>query len=358
MQHKQLILKVLSATLIPLSLSACSTLGYYSQSIRGQLDVMTKRIPISDLLHKEETPPEKKKVLQKIQQLRSFASESLLLPNNRSYKSYVELGREFVVWNVFAAPEFSVKPVTSCFLIVGCLQYRGFFNRDDAIDHAVELQSKGDDVYVAGVSAYSTLGWFDDPVLSSMLAYGESRLAEVIFHELAHQLVYVRNDTAFNEAFATAVGEIGVRRWLKSNGRETDLAKYERRKRWEHAFIGLILTVKSKLEKLYGTALPEKEMRSRKAAIFNQMRADYQHLKSTWEDPPDYDKWMSRDLNNAKIASVVTYHELTEAFNDLLDRSDGDLKLFYQRVRHLGSLPKKQRHRCLDNMDTLPNCFP
>ncbi len=353
--------KLIFFVLFPLFLNACSTLGYYSQSVHGQLSIMSKRVPIKELIEHENVSDQKKITFENILQIRHFASEHLLLPDNQSYSTYVDLEREYVVWNVFAAPEFSLTPISSCFLFVGCLQYKGFFARQNAIDFAGELRETGNDVYVGGVSAYSTLGWFDDPILSSMLAYGEVRLANVIFHELAHQLIYIKDDSAFNESFATAVGDIGVQRWLEKDQREVDLAGIERNNQWEVKFIKLVLKTKEQLETLYNSDQNIEQMRADKDLIFNELRSDYFTLKSSWDNPPDYDKWMEHDLNNAKIASVVTYHDLAKSFSTLLSLSDNDLPLFYQRVRFLGSLSKEDRHECLQSLSdqkiNKTNCY-
>ena len=361
MQHKPLTNSIFLLFLLLPFMTACSTLSYYSQSVRGQMAVMSKRVPISELIEQESISDQKKTVLKNILQMRKFASQQLLLPDNESYNTYVDLEREYVVWNVFAAPEFSLTPVSTCFLIVGCLQYKGFFAKQDAIDFAQDLRETKHDVFVGGVAAYSTLGWFDDPIFSSMLTYGEFRLAEVIFHELAHQLIYIKDDSAFNEAFATAVGEVGVRQWLLENQRDSDLKKYEKNKQWDVAFIELVLETREQLETLYESDLTPEQMRPQKVKIFDKLRSDYYLLKNSWDDPPDYDKWMENDLNNAKIASVVTYHDLAGSFLKLLYLSESDLSLFYQRVRYLGSLPKEERHDCLQkinaSLDTQPHCY-
>ncbi|MFK8067461.1 MAG: aminopeptidase [Gammaproteobacteria bacterium] len=347
--------------------SGCSTIGYYSQSIQGQLSVMSKRVSIDELIEDPATSDQKKAVLRNILQIREFASDYLHLPDNESYSTYVDLDEDYVVWNVFATPEFSLTPVSSCFLIVGCLQYKGFFAKQDAIDFADELRESGNDVFVGGVTAYSTLGWFDDPILSSMLTYGEFRLAEVIFHELAHQLIYIKNDSAFNEAFATAIGEIGVRRWLQENNRDADLEKFNRDKQWDYEFIQIVLSSKEKLDLLFGSdqakshdqksqQTPE-QLRIKKQTIYDELRTDYSELKSAWENPPNYDNWMQNDLNNAKVASIVTYHDLTESFGNLLALSNNNLHLFYQRVRHLGSLSELDRHSCLEDMSIQTHCY-
>lgn len=318
---------------------------------------MSKRVPIHDLVTDPQQSQQQKELFKEILRLRQFSTESLLLPENGSYSRFVELEHDYVVWNVFATPKFSLQPISSCFLVVGCLQYKGFFAEQDALDFAAELRKDDNDVYVGGVSAYSTLGWFDDPILSSMLKYGELRLAEVIFHELAHQLIYIKNDSAFNEAFATAVGNVGVQRWLEKNDRDIELVQFEKSNRWEQSFLQLVLASKQELEALYARDIAPKEMLRIKHDIYTALKNNYLELKQGWDNPPNYDKWMSHDLNNAKIASVVTYHDLAGAFMELLKLSENDLELFYKRVRFLGDLPKEQRHTCLENLSIRPHCY-
>lgn len=352
----KLTIRVALTGIFCLLLTTCSSFGYYSQSIRGQLDLMSKQTSITSLIEEESTSDQLRQRLVSIVQLRNYASEHLLLPENNSYKDYVALDRKYVVWNVFATAEFSLQPVTSCFVFVGCLQYKGFFGLLDAMVFAHKLRTANHDVFVGGVAAYSTLGWFDDPVLSSMLSYGEFRLAEVIFHELAHQLIYIKDDTAFNEAFATTIGQEGVRRWLSDSDRKANLDKYQRDRQWDQAFLRMFLDSRETLETLYTSDLDEYHMRVRKQEVFADLRKNYQTLKSRWKDSPNYDNWMREDLNNAKIASVVTYFDLVESFMGLLVVVDNDLATFYDHVRYLGSLNKEQRHRCLENLSSSPTC--
>lgn len=357
MCHNATIKRLLFIGLILLNLPACSTLDYYSQSISGQMDVMSKRVSISTLMQTADISDQQSRIFKSILEIRQFASDRLLLPDNESYKTYVDLERDFVVWNVFSTPEFSLTPVSSCFLFAGCLEYKGFFAKQDALDYAQELRGKDNDVFVGGVTAYSTLGWFNDPVLSSMLNYGEFRLAEVMFHELAHQLIYIKDDSAFNEAFATAVANTGVERWLKASQRQADLQQLAVDKRWENEFVSLILKTRKQLESLYASSMSEQTMRTRKAMIFDLLQRDYQTLKSTRADLADYDNWMAHDLNNAKIASIVTYHDLAASFTRLLASCNDDLAVFYEHVRQLGKLPKTLRHQCLTNQVISPECY-
>jgi len=175
--------------------SGCASLEYYAQAVGGHLEVIRLAVPIEERLRETDTPEPLRAKLAKVLAIREFASRELALPDNESYRRYADIGRPFVVWNVFAAPEFSVKPVESCFLFAGCVSYRGFYSEEAAQRHAAALAGKGYDVYVGGVAAYSTLGWFSDPVLSSFIHYPESEVARIVFHELAHQVVYVKGDT-------------------------------------------------------------------------------------------------------------------------------------------------------------------
>jgi predicted aminopeptidase len=261
----------------------------------------------------------------------------------------VELNRPYVVWNVFAAPEFSLKPKTWCFPIVGCVAYRGYFSEQDARRFGDALKQEGYDVFIGGAIAYSTLGWFDDPVLSTFLYLNAPETAALIFHELAHAILYIQDDTAFNEGFATAVEQEGLRRWQSSandlKGYENWLLKGQRRQR----FISLVSKYRAKLEDLYQGNLPLTEKRNQKAAVFNQMRSEFLDLKSDHNALAAYDAWFSHPLNNAQLISVSTYHDWVPAFRKILSESGGDLEEFYQRCRQLAKKDAAERHRILEN---------
>src|SRR3954465_2418144 len=223
---RQLPVKRLVLAISLLLLGGCETLSYYKQAIGGQLEILHAARPIDTWLADPGTPAALRERLQLAQRIRGFASTQLALPDNASYASYAELGRAYVVWNVFAAPRLSVEPKKECFPFTGCVSYRGFFSEEDARRHVEGLQAEGYDVYVGGVVAYSTLGWFNDPLLSTFIRYPEAQLARLVFHELAHQVVYAHDDTAFNESFAVAVEEEGVKRWLQAEGRVAELEDF------------------------------------------------------------------------------------------------------------------------------------
>ncbi|MGB1801380.1 MAG: aminopeptidase, partial [Gammaproteobacteria bacterium] len=232
--------RLLIIFIITLPLIGCSTISYYSQSIHGQFEVIQKSKPISELLKNESLPDGYQKKLNTVLELREFSVKELGLPNNDSYTSFADLERDYVIWNIFANPEFSLQPLSWCYFIVGCLSYRGYFSKEDAEQYEIQLKQQGYDTYLGGVAAYSTLGWFDDPVLNSMLRWNENYLATVMFHELAHQQVYIKNDTELNESYADAVAHIGVTRWLKKKTDNKYLLKYEQAQQQEKVFIDLI----------------------------------------------------------------------------------------------------------------------
>ena len=251
--------------------------------------------------------------------------------------------RPFVVWNVFAADELSVAPKEWCFPFAGCVGYRGYFSQVRAEQFGEELQREGLDVFVTGIPAYSTLGWFDDPVLNTVMRYPDAQLAQLIFHELAHQVVYVPGDTVFNESFAVAVEMEGVDRWLTRDGdagKRADFELYEQRK---GAFIDLVMKYRGNLGTLYASAAPDTEKRRKKAETFAAMKADYLTLKSSWGGHAGYDRFFARELNNAHLVPVATYSELVPGFRRVLAENGGDFKRFYAAVKAIAKLPKEQR---------------
>lgn len=319
----------------------CATVGYYGQSLNGHLSLMAKREPIDALVKADDTSQSLKTKLVQVQEVREFASEQLGLPDNASYTSYVKLDRPYVVWNVVATPEFSLEPRQWCFLVVGCVSYRGYYNKQSAIAYAQTLRARGGDVMVAGATAYSTLGWFADPVLSTMLEQPDHYVVAVIIHELAHQKVYIKHDSAFNEAFAMTVEQEGVQRWYLYNDASPALQRYEASLDREQAFIELVLRARERLDELYSKDLDEASMRAQKEKLFAALRDDYARDRARIGD--DYQGWFAQDLNNASLALVATYHERVEAFQSLLRSKDGDLSAFYEEVERLGELPAAQR---------------
>ena len=333
----------LAAACLALLLSGCTNIGYYLQSVGGQLDIWRRERAIEEVINDPAAPAPLKKKLAQALRIRDFASRELGLPQNHSYRRYADLERPFVVWNVFAAPEFSVEPVQSCFMFAGCVGYRGYFDKTDADRFAAELADRGHDVYVGGVPAYSTLGWFSDPVLNTFIRYPDPEVARLIFHELAHQVVYVRDDSVFNESFAVVVEQEGVRRWLALHGGTQDKAIFERMQQYREDFTRLIGSYRERLDALYRGRLAPGMMRERKAQLFDALGRDYENLKAGWGGFGGYDRWFAQRPNNAQIASLAIYTQQVPAFQALLRRQGGELARFYAAVKELAALPKQER---------------
>ena len=324
-------------------LSSCSTLSYYSQSVGGHLELMSKRRSIARMISDERLPLALRQRLKLALEIRDFASRELGLPKNASYRSYVDIHRRYVVWNVLATPEFSLRPLQSCFPIVGCLAYRGYYRKQAALAYARKLKKKGFEVYVGGVPAYSTLGWFNDPLTSSMMRWSEAELAGFIFHELAHQLIYIKNDTVFNESFATVVEREGVRRWMNRRHGKKAWQQWKINKQRDRQVINLVMQVRDELQHLYRSKLDRSAMRRQKQAVFRRMRERYLLLKKQWAGYKGYDNWMLKGMNNARIASVATYFDLVPDLERLLARCGGRLQRFYVQMRLLVALKPRQR---------------
>ncbi len=328
-------------------IAGCATVGYYAQSIHGQLDIMLRSRPISTVIAQPATAERVKDKLAKVLEMRRFASEVLGLPNNRSYTRYADVGRQYAVWNVFAAPELSLSPRQWCFPVVGCVVYRGYFAFTDAQAFADQLQAESQDVFIGGVPAYSTLGWFTDPVLNTVLDYPEAELAGLIFHELAHQAVYVKNDSVFNESFATAVELEGVTRWLQSRQDARALNAYQVRKQRDQAVIRLILSHRQRLSRVYAADRTDAWKRAQKRAVITELRSKFERLAAQWPGYARFRLWFSESINNAKLVAVSAYHDWVPAFAALLERSGGDLRSFLDAVRRLSRRDQAERDRQL-----------
>lgn len=333
-----------------LLLAGCANLPYYLQSVRGQLDMWGRQRDIEAVIAHPETAEPLRKKLETVLTIREFASSELGLPRNSSYRRYANLERPYAVWNVFAAPEFSIQPRTWCFPFAGCVNYRGYFGKSDADDFAREVQSEGFDVFVGGVPAYSTLGYFADPVLNTFVNYPDPHLARLIFHELAHQVVYVRDDSVFNESFAVAVEQEGMRRWLDRYGTDNDRATSVVIAQRRGEFLTLIETYRQRLDALYRAALPPAETRTRKAALFTELGEDYRQLKASWGGFAGFDRWFAEKPNNALLASIAIYTRKVPAFEALLARENGDLRRFYAAVKGLAALSTPQRTAALERL--------
>lgn len=330
--------------LLILLLSAPSLSGcYLLQAAQGQMQIVSKREPIDDVIANPATTDKLRGRLEYVAAARDFASHELGLPDNDSYRSYADLGRPYVVWNVFATDEFAVEPRRWCFPIAGCVVYRGYFKEESARRYARKIRRHGGDAMVAGVPAYSTLGHFRDPVLNTMMGWSDAQLAATLFHELAHQVVYVPGDSGFNEAFATAVEEAGLERWLTQRGRVQDMHAWRSQRERQQQFIDLLLATREKLRDLYASGLPPMEMRARKAEIFGQLQFDYTQLRAQWNGFAGYDWWFDRALGNAHLVSTATYHACLPGFRRLLASVNGELPKFYVEVERISKLSKEQR---------------
>ena len=324
-------------------LYGCTNLPYYAQAVDGQMEILRKVQPINTIVADPNTDKTLKKALSKVILLRKFASNTLKLPENESYMDYADLKRPYVVWNVYATPEFSTKLKEWCFVGAGCVKYRGFFSKDEADYFAEELRNKGYDVHVGGIRAYSTLGWFDDPVLNTFIGFSEIQLARLIFHELAHQVVYVQDDTEFNESFATLVEQEGTRRWLASNSTLEQQDKFDAGQRRELIFTKLVLKYRERLKRLFSSNTNDSEKRNSKLNIFSDLQEEFSQLKATDKELSKYDKWFELQMNNALLATVSTYTKLVPEFRSLLIRQGGDMELFYSAVQDISKLTKNDR---------------
>lgn len=317
-----------------LLLPCCRTLEFYGQAIGGQLEIQRKSRPIPPMIAAPATDALLKRQLQAVQDIRRFASEHLSLPGDDSYGTYADLGREHVTWVIYAAPEFSLKPKTWWYPTLGHLDYRGFFSEQDALEFADVLRAQDHDVSVQGVDAYSTLGWFHDPVLNSFVMYPDVDLAELIFHELTHRRLFRDGDTAFNESLATAFAEEGVKRWLRSQHRIADLRRYEQRLVRRDQFYGEIEVTRGKLERLYASKLPPETMRLRKSALLHELQSRFRELRRRWGGQ-GLESWLQTELGNAHLVSVITYQRGGRVFHQLLTDCGGDIDLFFKRAAEL-----------------------
>jgi predicted aminopeptidase len=325
--------RTLTALLLAALLAGCESISYYGQAIGGHLKLLSSARPVDSWLADPATPPDLKQRLETARRIREFATRELHLPDNASYTTYADLGRRYAVYNVFAAPRFSVEPKAECFPITGCVAYRGFFSEKDALRHAERLRAEGYDVYVGGILAYSTLGWFDDPLLSTFIRYPDSQVARLVFHELAHQVVYAKNDTTFNESFAVTVEEEGVRRWLESESRTSELAAFQAAQARKRDLAARIKETRERLKNIYAMQLSPEAMMEQKRGEFDRLRTAFPGV-------------VPAEPNNAFLVSIALYNELVPAFERLLAQA-GNLDAFYARARHLAHEDRAQRDAVL-----------
>jgi predicted aminopeptidase len=319
------------------------------QAIRGQMDLMSRRRPVAEVISDEEAPDELKAKLEMLREARRFSIDELLLPDNDSYRSYADLERDYVVWNVFAAPEFSLEPRRWCFPVAGCVAYRGYFAQEAANKQAQKLKDKGYDVVVGGVPAYSTLGRFADPLLNTMMRWSDVDLVATLFHELAHQQLYIKDDTEFNESFATVVADIGIERWLGQRGEQDQLRDRENQRLERRAAMMLIETAKAALQRLYASNLDEVAMRTRKTEILEKLQAD---LAS------GSDNAFSGIMNNARLASLGLYEGRVDAFRAIFRRCKKQLPCFYEQTAGLADVSMDERNARLDALAETKSVAP
>jgi predicted aminopeptidase len=316
--------------------------------VTGHLELMRQREDVTEILSSGSASPELARELELSLELREFAIEKLNLPDNASYTRYVATGREAVSWNVAAAPELSLSPRRWCFLVAGCVPYLGYFKRQAAEEHAARLAGAGFDTAVSPVLAYSTLGWFDDPLLDTMFRYSDEQLAGFIFHELAHQQLYVRGDTAFNESYASFIENTGVRLWLESSGRESQLPGWQKLREAGLQFNALLQKTVAELEAVYSSGQAEENRRQAKAVILKNLELQYQALvDSQCQGRSYFAPLFARDLNNASLALVNSYHGGNCAFEALYREADEDIVRFQQLATARAALDNSQRHSWL-----------
>lgn len=337
---------LLALFVFSLPLAGCETASYYTQAAVGQLGILAAREPLERVIDAGDTDATLQQRLRLVQSIRWYASGELGLPVGGAYGDYVKLDSDYPLWNVLAAPEFSLDPKRWCYPIAGCASYRGYFDKEDAVAKGKQLSNEGYDVYLGPVPAYSTLGWFDDPVLSSFVKWPEDRLAGLLFHELAHRRVYIANDTKFNESFATAVSRLALPDWRRRQGLTGPAPD---RTAQAQAVRQLMTTARKQLEDLYESGLAKGTMRTRKEAVLAQLRACYREMSADWPNPALYQAYIDK-TNNATLALAAEYQSRVPAFEELYRRS-GSWEAFYEATERLGERDKEERERELDALD-------
>jgi len=318
------------------------------QAAAGQWSVLRKSEPIGEVIADSDTSDELAQRLRLVQDARRFSIVELGLPDNKSYRKYADIERNFVIWNVFAAPEFSLRPKQWCFPVAGCVSYRGYFSKEAAVNESERLAKRGYDVAVGGVTAYSTLGRFNDPVLSSMMRWDDVELVGVLFHELAHQVLYIKNDTAFNESFATAVEEFGLERWLNANGQSEEMNEYHQRREYRQLLMALVSDARDDLGAYFAANVGDDEKRRLKTARLERLGADIRtEMQRAGRDPTN---WSSGKLNNARLVPMTLYEGRLPSFRALLAQCEQDIRCFYTRAEALSKLDKATREVRLDKL--------
>lgn len=334
--------------LVLTQIGACAGPGYYAQAISGHLQLMRSRVDIADVLQDAGTDPVLAERLRLTETMRRFAHEQLGLPDSDTYGQLAVTGRKAVTWNVVAAPEFSLQPELWCFPVAGCVPYRGYFALADAEKFAGSLRRKGLDVSVSPAVAYSSLGWFDDPLLDTMLQYSDAALAGIMFHELAHELLYVKGDTTFNESFAGFVESAGLERWLQERSDDQQLQYWTRLALAKQEFAGLVRETRRDLQTVYASGLPESAMRQAKQEVFNSLETAYRQMVETdWQGADYFAGWMAGELNNAQLTLMESYEGGMCAFAALYRDAGQDFEPFYRLVKAKAALGTDERNEWL-----------
>jgi predicted aminopeptidase len=336
--------QLLLATVLAIGFPAgCTSLGYYAQSIGGQIEVLRSREPITQVIASPRTPQNLRDKLALVLEIRAFASDELDLPDSKSFRTFVRLKRPYAVWIVAASPELSLEPKEWCYPVIGCASYRGYFDHERARAFAEQTAAEGYDVHLAGVPAYSTLGYFADPLYSTVAGWSETKLAGLIFHELAHERLYVRDDSTFNESFATVVAAAGLERWLTHRHGSSQLQQHRHEQAREESFLQLVFRTRERLEQVYGSQATPDRKRWDKVKAFQQLQVDYAQWKVQWGGYTGYDPLFAEPWNNARLTALGTYRDQLPAFEALLFALGDDLPAFYREAERLGELSPEER---------------
>jgi predicted aminopeptidase len=317
-------------------------MGYYAQSAKGHLELIKQQKPITQWLNDPKVSPQRKKTLILVQEIRQFAHERLKLPNNASYTQFAQLQRKAVTWNLVITPKYSILPAQWCFPLIGCISYKGYFSKTRALKEAAKFAKRPYDIYIAPSSAYSTLGWFHDPVVSPMLDQGIVITAETIFHELAHQQVYHKSDSNFNEAFATAVGQAGTRLWLAEK-HPRNLTAYNNYLHKQGQFIQLLLNTIHDLDTFYRSKQSPQNYAIGKQQRLQQLKQGYQVLKRSWQSDSRYDSFFDKPINNARLVLTGIYYQYVPNFAKKLQQHHFNFEVFYQEMNRLKTYSKQER---------------
>lgn len=346
-------MRLLLVFILLVVLNGCAELKYYGHAASGQFEVISKRRPIPEVIEDPNTKPEVIEKLKAVERMHDFAINELHLPDSDSFRSYSDLGRPYVLWNVFATPELSLATKQWCYPFFGCLGYRSYFAKAYAESVALELEQQGWDVHIAPSPAYSTRGFFADPIYNPMLRYDDLTLAGILFHELAHEKIFYKNDSELNESFAVAVQNEGIKRWLAHEQQPEYYSEYIVSQQRDKKFVQLLLKYRKQLKALYQSKKTDDEKRAQKKVIMKSLREAYFTLRKEWADYAGYDHWFTKPLNNARLAPVGTYQGHVAAFAALLKKHNGNLQYFYRHAERLSELPMDERRKRLQEIQNL-----